>query len=62
MNPASANRAWTIGLSSSPGSDPEALPIHFHFLPMSSKSEILRKIEDLFYRKSFSDLSMDEIA
>lgn len=29
---------------------------------MSSKSEILRKIEDLFYRKSFSDLSMDEIA
>lgn len=29
---------------------------------MSSKSEILRKIEDLFYAKSFSDLSMDEIA
>lgn len=29
---------------------------------MSSKSEILRKIEDLFYQKSFSDLSMDEIA
>ncbi|MDQ1344038.1 MAG: hypothetical protein QG650_758 [Patescibacteria group bacterium] len=29
---------------------------------MSSKPEILRKIEDLFYRKSFSDLSMDEIA
>lgn len=29
---------------------------------MSSKTEILRKIEDLFYRKSFSDLSMDEIA
>ncbi len=29
---------------------------------MSAKSEILRKIEDLFYQKSFSDLSMDEIA
>lgn len=29
---------------------------------MSSKTEILRKIEDLFYEKSFSDLSMDEIA
>lgn len=29
---------------------------------MSAKTEILRKIEDLFYQKSFSDLSMDEIA
>lgn len=29
---------------------------------MSTKTEILRKIEDLFYQKSFSDLSMDEIA
>lgn len=29
---------------------------------MSAKTEILRKIEDLFYEKSFSDLPMDEIA
>lgn len=29
---------------------------------MSSKTDILRKIEDLFYEKSFSDLTMDEIA
>ena len=27
-----------------------------------TKFEIFRKIEDLFYEKSFSDLSMDEIA
>ena len=41
---------------------PTSVPTVIIHTRMSSKSEILRKIEDLFYAKSFSDLSMDEIA
>src|SRR5574343_472463 len=62
-NPASATFEPIRGLGMSRGRLPIPNPtITIHDSRMSSKSEILRKIEDLFYAKSFSDLSMDEIA